>query len=178
MEILESKRLLLKPFEESFAEGLFAYASNVNVGPIAGWKPHESVEESLEIIRSLFLPAKVFGIFLKETDELIGTIALEKDRFRPDARSNEIGYSLSFNHWGYGYMTEAAKTVIDFAFNELDREILCVCTSPVNKRSQRVIEKCGFKYEGTIRKAYKVYTGELRDSMEFSMTREEWGELK
>ena len=49
-----------------------------------------------------------------------------------------------------------------------------ICTSKVNKRSQRIIEKCGFTYEGTIRRFYKIYDGTLRDSMVFSMLKEEY----
>ena len=74
-------------------------------------------------------------------------------------------------------MTEAAKEVIRFAFEELGLEQIGICTSEVNRRSQRVIEKCGFKYEGTIRRTYKIYDGTLRDSMLFSMLRSEYDEL-
>ena len=45
---LETKRTILRPFTEADAPDLFAYAKDPRVGPIAGWKPHESVEESLE----------------------------------------------------------------------------------------------------------------------------------
>lgn len=174
MRTLRTERLILKEYKEDYAEGLYKYASNPNVGPRAGWKPHESVEESLKIIRELFMPVSAWAIFLKETGDLIGTIALEDDRFRPDARSKELGYSLAYDYWGKGYMTEAARKVIEFAFNELELQIMCICTSTVNTRSQRIIEKCGFKLEGVIRMAYQIYDGSLRDSMEFSMTKEEW----
>lgn len=58
MRTLETERLVLKAYSIEDAEGLYNYAKNPNVGPHAGWKPHESVEESLEIIESLFLPAE------------------------------------------------------------------------------------------------------------------------
>lgn len=75
-------------------------------------------------------------------------------------------------------MTEAAKEVIRFAFEELGLSQIGICTGQANKRSQRVIEKCGFKYEGTIRRTYKVYDGTLRDSLLFSMLKEEYEEMK
>ena len=74
-------------------------------------------------------------------------------------------------------MTEACKAVMEYGFKELDLEIIGICTGEVNKRSQRVIEKCGFKYEGTIRKTYEIYDGSLRDSLVFSILREEYDEL-
>ena len=177
-QALRSKRLALIPCSIDDAADLYKYAKNPDVGPHAGWKPHESVEESRQIIEGLFLQSGAWGIHEIESDGLpgpmIGTIALEEDRFRPDAKSKEIGYSLAKEAWGRGYMTEAAAEVIRYAFEDLEMEILTICTSPVNKRSQRVAEKNGFIYEGRIRKAYRIYTGELRDSLVFSLTKEEW----
>ncbi len=177
-QALRSTRLAMVPVSIDDAADLYAYAKNPDVGPHAGWKPHESIEESRQIIEGLFLPSTAWGIHEIEGNGLpgpmIGTIALEVDRFRPDTKSKEIGYSLAKDAWGRGYMTEAATEVIRYAFEDLGMEILTICTSPVNKRSQRVAEKNGFTYEGRIRKAYRIYTGELRDSLVFSLTKEEW----
>ena len=52
--ILETERLILRPWEERDANDLFQYASNPEVGPIAGWPVHTSVENSREIIKKLF----------------------------------------------------------------------------------------------------------------------------
>ena len=52
--------------------------------------------------------------------------------------------------------------------------VMGICTSPENKRSQRVIEKCGFKFEGIQRKGYKILDGSDRDNMLYSIIREEW----
>ena len=51
---METERILLRPWQDSDVETLFKYASDPNVGPRAGWPPHKSVEESLEIIRTVF----------------------------------------------------------------------------------------------------------------------------
>ena len=88
----------------------------------------------------------------------------------------ELGYALAEKCWGKGYMTEAAKALMKYAFEKYNLVIMAIRTSEVNRRSQRVIEKCGFKYEGTIRKAYHIYTGLDRDSRFYSITREEWEE--
>lgn len=71
-------------------------------------------------------------------------------------------------------MTEAAREVIRFAFEELELEQIGICTGTANIRSQGVIRKCGFKYEGTIRRTYKVYDGSIRDSMVYSLLKEEY----
>ena len=54
VEWLSKERIRLRPWLESDAPTLFKYASDPEVGPRAGWPPHKSVEESLEIIRTVF----------------------------------------------------------------------------------------------------------------------------
>lgn len=177
MKNLETERLILKECTLEDSRALFEYMKDSRVGPAAGWKPHESLKETETILREVIIPAGAWTLSLKEGNakgKAIGIIALEKDRFRPEAKSREMGYSLSADYWGRGLMTEAAKEVMDFAFRELDLEIMCICTSLVNKKSQRIIEKCGFQLEGIIRKTYKIYDGTLRDSLEYSITKEEW----
>ncbi|MEG1470062.1 MAG: GNAT family protein [Anaerovoracaceae bacterium] len=177
MKNLETERLLLTPWKAEDAEDLYAYAKNPNVGPHAGWAPHKDVAESREIIVNLFMPAEAWEIRDKGTGKVIGTIALEADKHRPDTKSKEIGYSLAEECWGKGIMTEATGEVLRFSFEELGLDIVGICTSPVNIRSQRVIEKCGFKYEGTIRRTYLTYDGTIRDSRCYSMLKEEWEKL-
>lgn len=176
MKTIETERLRLTPWtlsEEDIA-GLYAYACDPDVGPNAGWKPHADEEESAQIIQELFLPNEVWAIREKESGRIVGSIGLEPDRRREDVASKEMGYSLGKAFWGKGYMTEAAKAVIDYAFAEEPLVVLAICTGPENKRSQRVIEKCGFQYEGMQRKGYHIYDGSDRDNLVYSMLREEW----
>ena len=71
---METDRILLRPWRESDAGMLYKYASDPEVGPRAGWPPHKSVEESLEIIRTVFNNDHTWAIVLKETGEVIGCI--------------------------------------------------------------------------------------------------------
>lgn len=176
LKTLETPRLRLDGWtlSDEDIDGLYAYAKNPNVGPNAGWKPHESREESRQIIEELFLPNRVWAIREKETGRVIGSIGLEPDRRREDVKSLEMGYSLAEESWGKGYMTEAARAVMDYAFTELGLVVLAICTGPENRRSQRVIEKCGFQYEGRQRKGYHIFDGSDRDNLMYSITREEW----
>ena len=68
--MIETKRLLLRPWREADAEELFRLASDPDVGPRAGWPPHKSVEESLEIINTVFNSDHVWALVLKETGKL------------------------------------------------------------------------------------------------------------
>ena len=181
MENIYTERLMLTPWRVSIedAKGLYAYAKDPDVGPNAGWKPHESVEESLKIIEELFVPEKnTWAIREKESNKIVGSISLLFDRRREDVNSREMGYSLAKDCWGKGYMTEAARALMDYGFEKYNLVVMSICTSPTNKRSQRVIEKCGFKYEGLQRRGYHIYDGSDRDNLMFSILREEWEEIR
>lgn len=70
--MIETERLILRPWQEADAPSLYKYASNPDVGPIAGWPPHTSVDNSLEIIRTVFSAPETYAVVLKETGEPVG----------------------------------------------------------------------------------------------------------
>ena len=178
MCVLKTERLELFKWEatEEMAIALYAYAKNSEVGPAAGWEPHETPRHSLEIIRDLFIPQGDLAIRLKETGEIIGSIGLMPDKRREDVNSRELGYSLARHMWGKGIMTEAARALIDYGFREYELDIVSIAIHPPNERSLSVARKCGFTREGIIRKGCKGFEGDFRDLVLGSITREEWQE--
>jgi len=68
--LIETKRLRFRPWADSDAEALFKYASDPDVGPRAGWPPHQSVEESRKVIRDIFSNGHTWALELKATGEL------------------------------------------------------------------------------------------------------------
>ena len=175
---LETDRLVLRMWSRKDAADLYEYAKNPNVGPNAGWKPHDSVAESRQIIKSVFWENMCWAVVDKQTGRIIGSIGLEKDKFRPDVKSKELGYSLSEDCWGRGLMTEAAKRMVEYAFEELKLDVLMIRTGDANLRSQRVIEKCGFRYEGTLRRTYRIYDGTIREVRCYSILKEEYEKME
>ncbi len=174
---LETERLTLKMWAKKDAAALFEYAKDPDVGPNAGWKPHANIGESRMIIDQLFRRNMTWAIVEKETGTIVGSIGFEEDKYRPDINSREMGYSLAKSRWGKGYMTEAAKRLIRYGFEELRLDVLMIRTSDTNRRSQRVIEKCGFTYEGTLRRAYRTYDRYMREVRCYSMLKEEYEKL-
>ncbi|MBQ4460270.1 MAG: GNAT family N-acetyltransferase, partial [Bacteroidaceae bacterium] len=71
---METERLTLRPWLDTDADALFRYASEPDIGNQAGWPPHKSVDESREIIRTVFNSPTVWAIVLKETGEPIGSV--------------------------------------------------------------------------------------------------------
>ena len=77
--ILETKRLILRPWQESDAEELYRHASDPQVGPAAGWPPHTSVENSRDVIRNILSHEANRAVVLKETGEVIGSVGVMTD---------------------------------------------------------------------------------------------------
>ena len=148
MTILTTPRLLLRPFEEGDAAGLYDYARDPRVGPIAGWPPHTSVENSREIIRTVFSAHNVFAVADRESGRVIGSAGfVGEHREELPGPDDELGYALSPAFWGRGLIPEASGALIRWGFTELGLETIWCNHYDGNTRSRRVIEKCGFRYQ-------------------------------
>lgn len=177
MKTLETTRLILRPFIESDLEDLYEYAKSPNVGPNAGWKPHESMDETKIILNDFIEKDEVLAIVWKENNKVIGSMGLHKDPIRSADNVKMLGYVLSEDYWGRGIVPEATKEVLRYAFTELNLSLVTVHHYPFNHRSKRVIEKCGFRYEGTLRHCVKIYNDNIYDLVCYSMTKDEWEKL-
>ena len=150
---LETERLILRPFQETDLEDLYAYASVEGVGESAGWPHHTSLETSRRVLESFIQGRNIFAVVWKETGRVIGSLGLheswtEQEPEYRGLRCVEIGYVLAKEFWGRGLMTEAVKRVIRYCFEECCLDALTICHFEENDRSRRVIEKCGFRYVG------------------------------
>lgn len=85
-----------------------------------------------------------------------------------------MGYVVSEEYWGRGLATEAASRAIKHVFEDTYADVLSVLHYPFNVASRKVIEKCGFRYEGTLRRALKTYDGKIHDLVCYSMLRSEY----
>lgn len=147
--ILETPRLVLRPFTQADAEDLYDYARDPRVGPPAGWPPHKSVEESREIIRTVFAAPNVFAMELRETGRVVGSVGLvgrHPAGDLPDCPDDETGYSLRPDLWGHGLVPEAMWAVLEYSFTQLKMKRIWCGHAAGNWRSARVIQKCGFRY--------------------------------
>jgi len=96
-----------------------------------------------------------FGIFKKDTDELVGNIALS-EILRDSLQSCYIGYYLDIQHNGKGYMTEAVKLAVRFAFEDINLHRIEAGVMPHNIGSISVLEKASFHKEGIAQKNVKI----------------------
>ena len=149
--ILETERLILRPWKEADLQDLFEYASVDGVGQMAGWKPHINMEESKKVLDMFIKEKKVFALVYKGNNKAIGSLGLEEgDRKYTKGLENkigrEIGYVLNKDYWGLGLMPEAVNRVIQYAFEEQKWDFLLCGHYIENVRSRRVVEKSGFKF--------------------------------
>ena len=147
---IETDRLLLRAWQETDVEDFYEYAKVDGVGQMAGWLPHENMEESRTILSFFIRDRKTFAIVLKENGKVIGSVGLEERDGEPEvpegSRGREIGYALSKDYWGRGLVPEAVQAVIDYCFTELAFDWLTCGHFVWNHQSRRVVEKCGFQY--------------------------------
>lgn len=173
-EQIETERLILRRWRTGDLADFYDYAKDPEVGPKAGWKPHASTEESAAKLAEFIAGEEVLAIVLKESGKAVGSVGLHPDKKRMGEGIREIGYALAQECWGRGLMPEAVHAVMDWAFREGGIAMLTVYHFPENTPSGRVIEKCGFHYEGTLRRAWMIWDGSVKDERCFSLTREEY----
>lgn len=175
--ILKTKRLLLRSWQELDAKCLYEYAKSPEIGPIAGWPPHKSVEESLEVIKHVLQGAECYAICLQQDNLVIGAIELKlngsSDMTERDDEC-ELGYWIGYPFWGNGYVTEAAKEMIRHAFLDLDMRTIWCGYYDGNRKSKRVQEKCGFLHYCTTEDLDVPLMGEKRTRYMNILTKERW----
>ena len=176
---LTTERLILRPFDDEDAESVFLYARDPRVGPRAGWQPHESVEESLDIIRTILSEKHTYAVCLKTDGDAVGAVGLtlgEAAGTDGKPEEGELGCWLGVPFWGNGYIPEALGALIRYAFETLHLKRLWYGYFEGNGQSRRVQEKCGFRYHHTEDKRWVPAFEEYRTEHLSVLTYEDWRE--
>ena len=180
MKTIETERLILRGLQLDDTDDFYEYAKNTNVNSeLSGWEPHfADKERAAKFLRSYAENNDAWAIVLKENEKVIGHLKIypDENRGKYSERNSAklITYALSEDYWGKGYMTEAVKRAVKYAFDEMNTELLTAFHLPHNIRSKRVIEKCGFQYEGTVEQGFKNYDGQIFDSVCHSILKSDY----
>jgi len=170
--LIETERLLLRPYSMADVDDMYAYASRPeNLTFI--FPPHLSIEETAQTIAHRFMkePLGHWAIELKGEARMIGSIDLLK--IDQKSKSAELGYVLNMDYWGQGLMTEAVKTLVAFAFEQFALKTLIINVDKDNQASKNVAQRAGFKFL----KAYKAsnsYSSSIRDFESYQMTKKDY----
>lgn len=172
MSIIETERLILRPWREDDAEDLYKYACDPRVGPSAGWEVHKDAADSLNILRTVLMKENTWAVTIKGSDEPVGSIGYFPCDSERAGGAPEIGYWIGVPYWGNGYIPEAVRALIKRCFDEGAEKVWCSHFSG-NDKSRRVIEKSGFKYRFTA--AWSREGREISpDTMYYCISREDF----
>ena len=144
---------------------------------IAGWPPHKSVAESLDVIRNVFNGAEAYAICLKSDGKAIGAIELKLNGHTDLTERDdecELGYWLGKSFWGQGIMPEAVREILRHAFEDLRMQKVWCAYYDGNTKSKRVQEKCGFRYQWTTKDVDVPLMHEKRTGHVNLMTKDTW----
>ena len=176
--ILQTKRLILRPWSENDAEELYKYASDPEVGPPAGWPPHTSAENSREIIRTVLSASETYAVCLKENGKPIGSVGLHRNDLAEKDDEYELGYWIGKPFWGQGLIPEASRELLRYAFEDLGMNRIWCGYYDGNEKSRRVQEKLGFVFHHTTEGLEVKLLNEIRTGHSNLMTKERWQKVQ
>ena len=174
---LETERLVLREWEESDAQSLYEYAKDPDIGPIAGWNVHKSVDESREIIKTFFSKPHTFAVCLKSDNKAIGCVGLKlgEDTDMTEAPDEcELGYWIGKPFWGQGLIPEAVREILRYAFEDLGMSAVWCGYYDGHEKSKRVQQKCGFVYQFTSYDVDVPLLNEKRTGHVSLLTKQDW----
>lgn len=176
-DTIETERLILRRFAYEDADAMLKnWVADEKIQSLYS-EPVYTTQEAVKGLLDKYIGSYEredcyrWAVIEKQSGECIGQIAY----FLVDSKNHfaEIEYCIGAAFQCRGYATEAAKAVIAYGFDRINLHKVQICTKTMNAPSKRVIEKCGFIYEGTLRD-YFYMNGEYVGRLYFSMLRAEY----
>lgn len=152
---LENDRIILRPFTVEDCESVYKnFESDCIMTKFLRWKAAENIEAAVEVVNFWVGNYRnknfyQWAIVPKEFGEPIGTISVVEMNEQID--KVDIGYCIGTKWWNQGYTSEALAIIIPFLFNQVEVNRIEARHDPNNPNSGKVMQKCGMKYEGTLR---------------------------
>ncbi len=166
LPVLESSRLRLRQLKKADTQDLFAIFADVQSMRYWSHPPFTEIEQADAYLRKIDAGRingthLQWGITLSDDDKVIGTTTLFS--LNPQHRRAEIGYILASTYWKQGIGLEALSLVLSHVFDTLGYLRIEADIDPRNLASCRLVQKLGFRHEGTLRERWCV-DDELQDS--------------
>ncbi|MFL6672495.1 MAG: GNAT family N-acetyltransferase [Massilia sp.] len=176
--VLKTERLKLRWLDERDAAAQFAIFSDPAVTRYwsrPAWSEQAEAEAWIAKTRQDYSDGTGlrFAVELAATGELIGNASLFG--FSDPNRRCELGYALASAHWGKGYAGEAVRAVLDYGFRELGLNRVEADIDPRNVASAAVLERLGFRKEGTMPERW-IVNGESADTAYYGLLKRYWDE--
>ncbi|MDS0525669.1 GNAT family N-acetyltransferase [Clostridium sp. SHJSY1] len=169
--VIETERLKLRELTKKDSRDVFSILSLEEVTKYYGMHPMKQISQAEKLIEKFKISYEIgnairWGIEIKNCNRIIGTCGFHswnRRHFRA-----EIGYELNREFWGLGYGKEAIQAIIKYGFNEMNLERIEAIVYPENKKSEKMLKKMNFTYEGLLRK-YAYFRDKHQDLNMFSI---------
>lgn len=185
--MIESERLILRPFKKGDEKDLFEYLKNPPVNCFLDMKK-ETLEDTLKEVLERAKDPLYFAIILKDENKLIGEINALKEAICPkESNSDSLTYSICWmlnkKYQGKGYAYEAACTFFNYLFNELNARRLFAYVEDYNISSQNLCIRLGMRKEGE----FKEYVSFINDkngnpiyenTWQYAILKNEWDNIE
>ena len=167
---------ILREQQESDVPEFFNYYTDPEVSKYILADIPKTLEETkyeLNYWRNIFYRSEgiYFAIAQKSDDKMIGSIGLTT--YSKYHNRIELSYDLSRQYWNQGIMTKSIQALTKYTFETLKINRLEAITSIFNEASVRLLEKCGFVYEGCLRQ-HRYHLGKFVDVYSFSLLRDDF----
>lgn len=177
MQIIETERLILRPFREGDAADLFAYLRAPTVPCFLSLKLADLTEAEIEVKRRAIDEGSV-AICLKQTGQLIGDLFGGSGENEEDGTAS-VGWNLNPQFGGRGYAFEATRALLDHLFRAKGFRRIYAYVEDHNKPSQRLCEKLGMRREGVFVEFVSFTTDDAgnpiyENTMQYAILRREW----
>ncbi len=176
---LKTERLTLRRFRPEDAKEMYNnWAKDERVCKFLTWDPHESEEATKQLLEYWckgYENPDWYQWAIVYDGKVIGNIAVVE--LSAKSESAELGYCISFDYWGMGFMSESVQAVIDFLFSEIGLNRITICHAVKNPASGRVAQKCGLTLEGIHKEEFKSRWGEYLDIAHYGIVRKDYEKL-
>lgn len=186
--LIETERLILRPFEESDAEDVFEYLKEPAVNCFACMKLNSLDEAKNEVSKRTGETEYYFAITLKETGKVIGEIDAYPETGEPHADENTVRdtfspcWMLNSAYQGKGYAYEAAHGFLDYLFKQKNARRIYAYVEDYNASSQHLCEKLGMRKEGVFKEFVSFVnnpdgTPQYENTCQYAILKKEWDAL-
>ncbi len=186
--ILETERLILRPFTEGDAADVYEYLHEPTVHCFACMKVNSLEEARQAVLERAKDSEYYFAITLKESGKVIGEIDAMPETAAPDDKNTELDtfspcWMLNTAYHGEGYAYEAARTFFDYLFTQKGARRIYAYTEDYNTASQRLCEKLGMRREGLFREFVTFVSDEngnpiYENTYQYAILKREWEQNK
>ena len=170
-----TERLILRKFMINDAEDIYVWASNSDVVKYLSYYPHKSLQDSYDILKlwiDSYSKENAYNWAIEYQGNCIGNISVVAQE--ENGYICHLGWQIDEPYWNNGIVTEAAKAVVDYLFEEIGCDRISSAYDTRNVGSGKVMQKIGMKFEGCLRRYYYQKDGSIGNRNLYSILRSEW----